>query len=399
MIIRHGAIATLAACALMCLGACRSGTPLPHEAYVWQRVWTPALVAAMREGADFIAVWRVLSAHTDGSGHIRPMSPDWAALRSSGRPIVAVVRIDRPLAAGGDTQALAEIDALLSEWRKEKAGLTGLEIDYDSPTARLRDYAGFLASLRSALDPAIRLSITTLPTWLASPDLSRVLREVDESVLQVHSVIAGDRKIFDREQAERWIEVMATVTGKPFRIALPAYGERLAERTDGSPLAIEGEVRLLEGGVGFKELRVAPDEVAELIRRMNRRRPQHLAGFVWFRLPTADDTRAWSLATLKAVIRGEKLETHMSVSIRDGNAPGLSILSLSNDGTTDALLPARLELPTTCTAADGANGYRVREGESLALIRSDGATLHEKEQMVAGWARCRLETGDIHVLP
>jgi hypothetical protein len=396
---RHGAIATLAACALICLGACGNGQPLPHEAYIWQREWTPALITAMRQGADFITGWRVLSAHTDGSGHIRPISLDWNALRGTGRPIVAVVRIDRPLVGGGDSQALAELAALLTEWRNEKAGLTGLEIDYDSPTAKLRDYADFLALLKPALDPAIQLSITALPTWLSSPDLSLVLQQVDEAVLQVHSVAAGDRTLFDREQAQGWIKAMAAVTEKPFRVALPAYGERLAEREDGSPLAVEGEFPLLQGGAGFKELRVSPDDVAKLIRTMDRRRPEHLVGFVWFRLPTVADRRAWSLATLKAVVRGEPLGRHVSVSVRNGETPGLSIFSLSNEGGTDAPLPKRLELPPACAIADGANGYRVQEGKGLALVRSDGEILHEGEQMVAGWARCRLEAGDIHVFP
>lgn len=333
---------------------------------------------AVRRGSDFIAGWRVLSAHTDRNGQLQPISPDWSALRVSGKPIIAVVRIDRPLTGGGDAQALAELSALLTRWRKGGIALAGLEIDYDSPTARLRDYRDFLASLRSALDPAIRLSITALPTWLSSPDLSGVLQAADESVLQVHSVIAGDRKLFDRGQAERWIAAMAAATRKPFRIALPAYGERLAD----------GE-----------ELRVSPEEVAELIRRENRFRPAHLAGFVWFRLPTADDAGTWSLATLRVVIQGESLEPHLSVSVRDGDTPGLSILALSNDGATDVTLPKRLELPPACTMADGANGYRIEKGERLAFVRSDGALLHETEQRVAGWARCRLDPGDIHVSP
>jgi hypothetical protein len=396
---RPGAIATLAACTLICLGACRTDLPLPHEAYIWQREWTPALIAAMRQGAEFITAWRVLAAHTDRSGHIRPTSPDWNALRSAGRPFVAVLRIDRPLVGGGDSEALAELATLLTGWRNEKAGLAGLEIDYDSPTARLRDYADFLAILRPALDPTIQLSITVLPTWLSSPDLSLVLQQVDEAVLQVHSIDATDRTLFDRERAEGWINAMAAATAKPFRVALPAYGERLAESEDASPLAVEGEFPLLQGGGRFKELRVSPDEVAKLIRTVNRRRPEHMVGFVWFRLPTVADRRAWSLSTLKAVIRGEKLERHVSVSVRNGETQGVSVLSLSNEGGIDAPLPQRLEMPSTCAIADGANGYRVQEGKDPALVRSDGEILHEGQQLVAGWARCSLAAGDIHVFP
>ena len=33
--------------------------PLPHDAYVWQRVWTPGVVAAAQESADIVRAWRI----------------------------------------------------------------------------------------------------------------------------------------------------------------------------------------------------------------------------------------------------------------------------------------------------------------------------------------------------
>ncbi len=53
-------------------------------------------------------------------------------------------------------------------WRRYGVFVTGIQIDYDSPTAKLREYASWLSLLRNEVDDGVPLSITGLGDWLAS---------------------------------------------------------------------------------------------------------------------------------------------------------------------------------------------------------------------------------------
>lgn len=141
--------------------------PLVHDAYIWQRQWTPQVSAAVRQAADMVQGWRVLGAVMDKSGKLQPITPDWPALEESGRPIVVVVRMDGPMTRWDMEALLSQIHTLLERWRGQGARLAGVEIDHDSPTARLGEYGRFLARLKESLGPALPLSVTALPTWLS----------------------------------------------------------------------------------------------------------------------------------------------------------------------------------------------------------------------------------------
>ncbi len=106
-------------------------SPLPHDAYIWQRAWTPQVIAAARRSADLVRTWRVLVAEADSAGRWLKVDVAWDALRATGRPIVAVVRIDGRLDDPRLESLLAQIAADLP------AGASGLEIDYDCPTSNL----------------------------------------------------------------------------------------------------------------------------------------------------------------------------------------------------------------------------------------------------------------------
>ena len=56
-------------CGLLLLAACeRNAPPLPNDAYVWQRRWTPALNHALADSADMLRAWRVLAAELRADG-------------------------------------------------------------------------------------------------------------------------------------------------------------------------------------------------------------------------------------------------------------------------------------------------------------------------------------------
>ena len=373
---------------------------LPQDAYVWQRQWTPAVAAALGRSADLVRDWRVLAAQTDGEGRLRATAVDWSALAATGRPVVAVIRIDGQLAHWDAARLLADVRDVLARWRDAPVPLAGIEIDHDCATARLPAYARFLTQLRAELDDATTLSITALPTWLGSPALDRVLAATDEVVLQVHAVQDPHAGLFDARTALSWIEAFGRRTTKPFRVALPAYGTRVSWTADGRLRTVESERPLLIDASTATELMASPREVAFLLRGLERSRPAGLAGIVWFRLPTDDDSRAWSLATWRAVIRGKTLGTAVEAEAVAGAQPGLSDIRLVNADDVDGELPRRVTLPSGCGVADGVNGYRLaQEGDGPALERLQSGLLHGHHQQTIGWMRCTAGFGDIHVQP
>jgi hypothetical protein len=80
------------------------------------------------------------------------------------------------------------------------------------------------------------------------------------------------------------------VSDKPFYLA--AYGVALLPDADGVPV-VESEVPLERGGQR-RELLADPQQLSRLATDMREDRPEHLAGLIWFRLPLANDRRAWS---------------------------------------------------------------------------------------------------------
>ena len=374
--------------------------PLPNDAYVWQRLWTPALVSAVRNSADLVRQWRVLAAEMGGGGHFRPVAADLSTLAATGRPVVAVVRIDGQLTDWQVPATVAAIAALAERWREGPAQLVGIEIDHDCATARLPAYATFLATLRARLDQGLLLSITALPTWFGSSDLDRVLAVTDEIVLQVHAVQSPLAGLFDVRRATGWIDAMATRTTKPFLVALPAYGARINWDGDGHVLSVESERPLLAGSARTSELTVAPAEVAGLLARLNDASPPHLAGVVWFRLSTGEDRRAWSLATWRAVVSGQPLTGRIEARTEPSATAGMLDLMLANPGDTDAILPRRVVVAGGCVLGDGINGYRLeRQASALAFVQDDAGLLGGQAQRTIGWLRCGGDGVTIDVEP
>jgi hypothetical protein len=388
-VVRTLVIAMIAA--MLAVACDRTPAPLTHDAYVWQRTWTPALRESMASSVDLVRDWRVLVAQADRNGQFHTFAPDREALARSGRPVVLVVRIDGRL-AGFDAGTLAErIAALTTGWPSALIG--GVEIDYDCPTSRLPAYTDFLAALRPKLGRT-PLSITALPTWIGSRDLDALLALPDDSVLQVHAVQAPQAGLFDPAVADRWVDEFATHTRKPFRVALPTYGSRVSWNEDGSLLAVESERSTLAAGATSAELYASPDTLQAFVAHLAKDRPRGLVGVVWFRLPTVDDTRAWSLATWRGVVTGRLDARPLIVALQSSaSADAPSAVTIENPGATDAMPPSRVALPATCELADGIDGYRLqRTATSFELIADGARPIPAHTRRAIGWARCKAGT-------
>lgn len=373
--------------AVLVFAGSAAAAPLQHEAYVWQRLWTSAVRAAVQDGSRVFAGYRVLAAETDRSGHLKGFTVDW----SLKRPVTAVVRIDGALGRFDAKVLLKELRALTARWPRGAE----LEIDYDCGTASLPAYAQFLKQVR-ALRPS-RLSVTALPAWLDSDHLAAVLAQVDEAVLQVHAVRTPAEGLFDARLARRWIDRM-NAQGWPFRVALPDYGTRVIRSPGGSVIALESESPKLIGGASAEELTATPEAVAGLVADLGRRPPRLLAGIVWFRLPVEGDARIWSRNTLLAVIEGRPLTARITVMTRPGPAPGALDVVLANNGETDAPLPRFVRLPPACTLADGVGGYRY-EAEKNGFVRLQNVLISAHHRIVIGWVRCGPAPGGFDVEP
>lgn len=371
--------------AIVLLGAaCAAPPPWQQDAYVWQRQWTPAVASAMVNAAPFLGGWRVLAEQIDASGNAVAVNIDAKAIRASGRSVTLVMRLDGRMPDWNEDALLARVALLRQRW--SALPITGIEIDHDAGTARLPEYAHFLQRLHEQCK-GVRLSITVLPAWLASPALSDVLAAVDEPVLQVHAVQSPREGLFDVDRARAWIETMSALSAKPFRVALPTYGSRVSWDDRGQVLAVESESSALAGGAPADELSATPTDVSRLLASLQRHRPAHLAGVVWFRLPLAGDRRAWSMPTFRAVALGLPLDATVIANLRPADS-GASDIVLHNDGAIDADLPSSIGVPLGCTA-DGANGYAMASnGKAGFLQRTQPGWLRAHSQRTIGWARC-----------
>ena len=323
---------------------------------------------------------------------------DAALLKADGRPLIAVIRLDGQLKTLDQDEIVAQIQQVLKHWQAQGLAPTGVEIDHDAGSARLPGYRTFLARLRQSLPADLKLSITALPAWLDSPELPGLLETVDSSVLQVHAVSDPRQGLFDPKQALRWAERWDRVTMRPFYLALPAYGVALLSQESGAPV-VESEVPIDLGGER-KELLADPQQVAGLAAGLRADPPEHLAGLIWFRLPLSGDRRVWSLTTLGAVARGDKLDSRLALELEEKG--GLYDIRLVNRGNLDSPWPRRLTLAVGgCDGVDALAGYTLQQTPGLlTFTRIQEGRLAAGAQRAVGWARCtKIEQGTFNVYP
>lgn len=358
--------------ALACQPRERAAGPLPQEAYVWQRAWTPAVREAVGQATDFAGL-TVLAAEIDLShSPLRAfrVGIDWQALRATGRPVGLALRIGRFQGWGGGTGRFADepetvrglaglAGELAKQARSHGLGLREIQIDYDCPESKLSDYPVLVEAVRRSVSPA-PVTVTALPSWLRQQRAFRSLsRKADGVVLQVHSPRSAE--LVHPAEALRAVEEAAKA-GRPFRVALPTYSS------------------------------ADPDALAGLVQRWTAGRPPELAGLVWYRLPVASDTQNWPRATLLAVMAGRAPRREIRAALRRPS-PALVEIDLLNTGEAEVPLPSPVGLrwdSDTLTAADGLLGYRLlRPGPRAARLESPepSRSLRPGERRTIAWLR------------
>ena len=144
---------------------------------------------------------------------------------------IAVWRNDSPICPD-----IALVPQLIKHYqelkhRAAKAGqqLVGLQIDHDSPTNLLDEYARFLKALREALPQTDLISITALLDWFRpNTRIAEVLQWVNEYIPQFYDVDA-DRSaetslhIAKTIDASTWAPIF-NAYGRPYRIGISSFG-------------------------------------------------------------------------------------------------------------------------------------------------------------------------------
>jgi hypothetical protein len=386
--------------ALVLLNGCeRQDAPaLDQQLYIWQRQWTPAHDAALKDSRADFSTLRVLALQAFPQTGWNRARIDPVLLKRDGRPLIAVFRLDGQLPSLNQDEVKAQIQQVIRDWQAQDLNLAGVEIDHDAGNARLPSYREFLLHLRARLPSTLPLSITALPAWLDSPELPALLSTVDSSVLQVHAVSDPRRGLFDADQARQWAKAWSRVSSQPFYLALPAYGVALLPGASGAPI-VESEVVLDRGGER-RELLADPQQLSKLGIELRNDPPAHLAGLIWFRLPLVNDRRAWSLNTLRAVARGEVL--HSRLALKLSAQDGLYDIAIINEGNLDSVWPERLTLAAKgCEGADALAGYTLQQqSDLLTFTRQRDGRIAAGGQRAIGWARCAvIDQGASNVYP
>lgn len=399
-------LAGLSAALAACVPPTASG-PLPQEAYVWQRRWTPAVAEAVR-GAEGFRGLVALAAEVDPAAdppRLVRVAIDLDALAAAGPPALAL-RIgaapDRFAARPALVDRLAGLaESLVADAAAEGRMLAELQVDHDCPASRLTDCALLLAAIRDRIAP-VPLVFTALPSWLdAARGFERLLAAADGFVLQVHSLeppSGSDAEIAlcDPAAARRAV-ARAARFGRPFRVALPTYSYLLTFDAAGALAAVAAEEPPSPPPPGGSR-RVAasdPAAMAELVRGWTAARPRMLGGVIWYRLPTADDRLNWPTETLAAVREGRVPEHRFELRVRRPE-PSLAEVEVINRGEAVAEPPAEIELSWAGPpplAADGLDGYRFQptfDPGTASLRRAASGTLAPPapgEARTVGWLR------------
>jgi hypothetical protein len=232
-----------------------------------------------------------------------------------------------------------------------------------------------------------------------SPDLPGLLAEVDEAVLQVHSVMSPKKGLFDPATAYKWVQEWSARSAVPFRVALPTYWSRVTWNDAGQVMAIESEVtRNGTDGAG-QELFVEPGEVSSFVARLRNNPPRHLKGIAWFRLPSSEDRRAWNAHTWHAVMEGRPLPPTLPTILVKTEYSGVRDVYLENHSDMAGRLPAKVSISARgCEFADAMPPYTlVRQEDSLQFRLKSREVLRAGQEKLVGWVRCAGNELEAHV--
>jgi hypothetical protein len=130
--------------------------------------------------------------------------------------------------------------------RREGVLVVGLQLDFDVPTRLLSHYAKLIQTLREKLKSNAQVSITGLPTWMASADLLKVLQEVSFWIPQFYGAAIPERldiitPIASPDLIATYIEKVRKLK-RPYYAGLAAYGYAVHYSRLGKMIEVRGDL-------------------------------------------------------------------------------------------------------------------------------------------------------------
>lgn len=382
----HGRARRIAsqAALVLCLSACSQTQVAEWEqhAYIWSRLDAVKPLSAPKE----ISALRALVAQWSATGDA-PWMLKSAAPETMPESAVAVVRLDGAAITVPAATVARSLKQALSNWR---AGWTpqAIEIDHDSATARLGDYARWLREFRQAWGTQTPVWITALPDWRHSASLSELLDAVDAYTLQIHAIDANSDELIDRENALAWIAQFEARSATPYFVALPTYAMRVGKSEDGGVRFVESGSRVGAMAAHEQTLFADPTELASLAAVLQTTRSRQRRGIAWFRLPVPDDRSTLSMNTFSVLVAGGELERKVEASLVPVQSGAMTFdVTLRNVGAHDTGLPQTILLGDGCEAGDTSGGYRAAP-DRQHLNRTSQSLLHSGQTRPVGWIRC-----------
>ena len=385
--------------------------PLRQRGYLWQREWTPAVIDAIGETEKRMNGVVLLGAEVSfarKNSEIVKASIDWEAVRRQTSRCSVALRV-APFAGpfrSDDDVGRTIVDLakqFLTDARAHDVEIEEFQLDFDCAQKNLDGYRAWLRMLRATIHP-VRFVITALPAWLDDSNFTRLVRETDGYVLQVHSVpisSGSGTTLCDTRSARQWVKKAAKLR-TAFSVALPTYRCAAGYGPDGKLLsvAMDSVQPSWPPGTRVLEFGANADEIAALVKDWQQARPPELRELIWYRVPIASDTRNWRWATLSAVMAG-RLPEHKINIVQEGENP--VDLSIFNAGEADEQLRANVTVTwngTELTAADALSGWNVRSENGRAVFNVTalrGLRLPPGSTRKIGWLRfertTNLETG------
>jgi hypothetical protein len=387
----------------LALGEGPGPAPLSHEAYVWQRAWTPSVIGAVRDRATNFTALMPLHAEVSGTqprGRVMRVPLDFTTLRRAGCRIGLALRIGPYPGPFGPQDArtlqLADLAAsLVREASSNGVSVAELHLDFDCAESRLAGYQLWVEVIRARVRP-VAVVITALPSWLRHAGFASLAAAADGYVLQVHSLqrpegVDRPFQLCDPREARAAL-ARAAVLGRPFWVALPTYGYQVAFDGRGRfiGLSADGPTPRWPEDTQLREVRADPREMAALVSEWMSARPPAMRGVIWYRLPIPHELLNWPWATLSTVMSGHVPAAALRVETRR-SAAGLIELDLVNQGSASWLQAARVRVhwrDGQWIAGDGLNGYELSELDARTVrLASEHARVDPGERRPIGWMR------------
>ncbi len=272
---------------------------------------------------------------------------------------------------------------MLSEARERGLHVAGVQLDIDSPTGSLAQYAAFLRELRKSLPDGAQISITALLDWFRSgTEVGAVIRETDEFVPQFYDLVGnpdgyeGLSAIGAKIDAARWGPVFNRFE-KRFRVGISTFGRAMEVSKPDAPgrgypgFRFYGDLAPIDIATNPAfQLQTASNEAKELVLRYRvmrhvrisyntfepgetiqfvvatpesvrtavesaRRITGHMAGVVFFRWPGDRETLAMQPGEVlsAAGLRPEDVQAPYRIHTADGHCAAVSCVDVFVEST------------------------------------------------------------------